>query len=145
MNLTNTLKRIDVFLGASEQAAREADHIEQAVAALKGICDDLLTKALEQPESILKEQLKSLSKYEATPMSQTMYKAINSFLQTPSMKQRPQDTLTQACGQLVALYDDAFKLLCKDNDKTDRANYKRETYHALASALQRKYIELIRE
>ena len=138
MNLTNTLRRIDIFLGVSDADV-------PAVDALKSTCDDLLTKALEQPKSILKEQLKSLSKYEATPMSQTMYKAINSFLQTPSMKKKPHHALAEACRQLVALYDNTYKQLCKIKSTTDRDNYERKTYDTLSSALQRKYVELLRE
>ena len=138
MNLTNTLRRIDIFLGVSDADV-------PAVDALKSTCDDLLTKALEQPESILKEQLKSISEYEATPMSQTMYKAINSFLQTPSMKKKPHHAVAEACRQLVALYDNTYKQLCENKDTTDQANYERKTYDTLSSALQRKYVELLRE
>ena len=138
MNLTNTLRRIDIFLGASDADV-------SAVDALKSTCDDLLTKALEQPESILKEQLESISKYEATPMFQTMYEAINSFLQTPSMKRKSHHALIEACRQLVALYDNTYKQLCENKDTTDQANYERKTYDTLSSALQRKYVELLRE
>jgi len=138
MNLTNTLKRIDIFLGVSDADV-------PAVDALKSTCDDLLTKALEQPESILKEQLESISESEATPMFQTMYEAINSFLQKPSMKQIPLHALAEACKQLVAVYNNTYKLLCQNGDETDRANYERRTYDTLSSALQRKHVELIHD
>jgi len=138
MNLTNTLRRIDIFLGASDADV-------SAVDALKSICDSLLTEALKQPDDILKKKLESISKNEATPMSQDMYEAINSFLQTPSMKKKPHHALAEACRQLVALYDNTYKQLCKIKNMTDRADYERKTYDTLSSALQRKYVELLRE
>ena len=138
MNLTNTLRRIDIFLGTSDEDV-------SAVDALESICDGLLTEALTQPDDILKKKLESISENKATPMSQDMYEAINSFLQTPSMKKKPHHALAEACRQLVALYDNTYKQLCENKDTTDQANYKRKTYDTLSSALQRKYVELLRE
>ena len=48
MNLTNTLRRIDIFLGTSDEDV-------SAVDALESICDGLLTEALTQPDDILKK------------------------------------------------------------------------------------------
>jgi len=136
MNLTDTLRRIDVFLGASEKTFQVAD-VQRAVAILKPVCDDLLTKALQQAESIPIDGTDLMLK--------NMYDTIESSLKTPPMKRIPLHALAEACKQLVAVYNNTYKLLCQNGDETDRANYERRTYDTLSSALQRKHIELIHD
>ena len=129
MNLTSTLKRIDVYLGANEQA-----NIQAAVLELQNVCNSLLIKALHQPEGIPNNK--------ANMMSQNIDKAIQDFLQSASMQSIPRYTQAEVFRQVAGPYCEAYNQLYATGDDSDWASYKRRTYDTLYSALQSKYIEL---
>ena len=101
MNLTNTLKRIDVFLGATD-AALEEYHIEQAVAALEGICDDLEKEALPEP----------VSANTGDTLVKKINDAINKFLRTPEIERMTRKVQTKAFKQVAAHYVMAGRTWC---------------------------------
>ena len=133
MNLTNTLKRIDVFLGASEQAAREADHIEQAVAALKGICDDLEQEALAEP--VLADTAGLLSKH--------IKDALNAFLRKLDIARMTREVQAEAFKQIAAHYGEKCELFKTIRTESAEIHHRITAYEALYETLQTKYNELL--
>ena len=137
MNLTNTLKRIDVFLGTAD-AALEEYHIEQAVAALTRRCDDLLTKALAESHTVLADEAGLLSQKDIDD-------AINEFLRTPEMTRMTRKAQAEVFKQVAAPYGKKCELFKAIRTANDSIYHQITTYDALYTALQTKYKDLLDE
>jgi len=134
MNLTNTLKRIDVFLGATD-AALEEYHIEQAVAALEGICDDLEKEALPEP----------VSANTGDTLVKKINDAINKFLRTPEIERMTRKVQTKAFKQVAAHYGEKCELFKKIRTESAEIYHRITAYETLYETLQTKYNELLDE
>lgn len=132
MNLTSTLKRIEAFLGASDQS-----NIQLAAQELTRICYNLLQKALPR-HGVVPRDLKCM-------MSQNIDEAITNFLQTPTMTSMPRTDQANVFQQVVKPFQTTYNELYDLDDNSDWGNYQRRTYDTLCSALQSKYVELQRQ
>ena len=134
MNLTNTLKRIDVFLGATD-AALEEYHIEQAVAALEGICHSLKEKALAEP----------VSADTGNTLLKKINDALNEFLRTPEMERMTRKVQTEAFKQVAAHYGTKCEIFKTIRSQNDSIYHQMTIYDTLYTALQTKYKDLLDE
>ena len=134
MNLTSTLKRIDVFLGATD-AALEEYHIQQAIAALKGICDDLEKEALPEP----------VSANTGDTLVKKINDAINKFLRTPEIERMTRKVQTKAFKQVAAHYGEKCELFKTIRTESAEIYHRITAYEALYETLQTKYNELLDE